>query len=339
MKKILLALLASALFASAAELRTIKDMDGAEVKIPAKVERIAALWHSNNQILLALGGADKIVATTDNISKNAWFLKIYPRLAQIPVLLKNNDVNLEELMSRNPDVVIISTALAGENLAKQGFTVLKASFSDYEQMRRSIRMCGDMLGGDAPQRAKDLIANLDKNIALVSGRTANLSPDKRPRVLHIVGGSDLLKIDGKGTLIDSWIELAGGTNAITATKGPMKTITAEEIIASNPQIIIVGGDQNEDAVEKIKSSPVYSGTDAVKNGRVYGNPRGVFNWDRYGADTVLQILWAAKTIQPELFADIDIKAETKAFYKKFMNYELSDAEFGYILKGLNPEGK
>ena len=119
----------------------------------------------------------------------------------------------------------------------------------------------------------------------------------------------------------------------------MKTITAEEIIASNPQIIIVGGDHNEDAVEKIKSSPIYSGTDAVKNGRVYGNPRGVFNWDRYGADTVLQILWAAKTIQPELFADIDVKAETKAFYKKFMNYELSDAEFGYILKGLNPEGK
>lgn len=158
MKKFLLLLLAGALFASAAELRTIKDMDGAEVKIPAKVERIAALWHSNNQILLALGGADKIVATTDNISKNAWFLKIYPRLAQIPVLLKNNDVNLEELMSRNPDVVIVPTALAGENLAKQGFTVLKASFSDYEQMRRSIRMCGDMLGGDAPQRAKDLIS-------------------------------------------------------------------------------------------------------------------------------------------------------------------------------------
>lgn len=339
MKKFLLLLLAGALFASAAELRTIKDMDGTGVKIPVKVERIAALWHANNQILLALDGADKIVATTDNISKNLWFLKIYPRLAQIPVLLKNNDVNLEELMSRNPDVVIVSTALAGENLAGQGFTVLKASFSDYEQMRRSIRMCGDMLGGDAPQRAKDLISNLDKNIALVSGRTANLSPDKRPRVLHIVGGSDLLKIDGKGTLIDSWIGLAGGTNAITATKGPMKTITAEEIIASNPQIIIVGGDHNEDAVAKIKSSPVYSGTDAVKNGRVYGNPRGVFNWDRYGADAVLQILWAAKTIQPELFADIDIKAETKAFYKKFMNYELSDAEFGYILKGLSPEGK
>jgi len=54
MKKFLLLLLAGALFASAAELRTIKDMDGAEVKIPAKVERIAALWHSNNQILLAL---------------------------------------------------------------------------------------------------------------------------------------------------------------------------------------------------------------------------------------------------------------------------------------------
>ena len=53
----------------------------------------------------------------------------------------------------------------------------------------------------------------------------------------------------------------------------------------------------------------------------------------------MQILWAAKTIQPEIFADIDVRAETKAFYKKFMNYELSDAEFEYILKGLSPNGE
>ena len=83
----------------------------------------------------------------------------------------------------------------------------------------------------------------------------------------------------------------------------------------------------------------FAGLKAVKDKKVYGNPKGVFSWDRYGAESALQILWAGTIIQPELFADIDVKAETKAFYKKFMNYELSDGEFEYILKGLNPDGK
>ena len=89
---------------------------------------------------------------------------------------------------------------------------------------------------------------------------------------------------------------------------------------------------------KIYADPAFSGLKAVQNKKVFGNPKGVFSWDRYGAEAALQILWAAKTIQPELFADVDLKAETKAFYKKFMNYDLSDAEFGYILNGLNPDG-
>ena len=50
------------------------------------------------------------------------------------------------------------------------------------------------------------------------------------------------------------------------------------------------------------------------------------------------MLWAATIVQPELFKDVDVKAQTKAFYKKFMNYDLSDVEFDYILKGLNPDG-
>ena len=116
-------------------------------------------------------------------------------------------------------------------------------------------------------------------------------------------------------------------------------MSAEELININPDIIIVGGADNQKAVEKIYANPVFAGLKAVKDKKVYGNPKGVFSWDRYGAESALQILWAGTIIQPELFADIDVKAETKAFYKKFMNYELNDAEFGYILKGLNPDGK
>ena len=44
-------------------------------------------------------------------------------------------------------------------------------------------------------------------------------------------------------------------------------------------------------------------------------------------------------MHPELFKDVDIVAETKKFYKEFLHYDLSDKEVGYILNGLDPEGK
>jgi len=37
------------------------------------------------------------------------------------------------------------------------------------------------------------------------------------------------------------------------------------------------------------------------------NPKGVFSWDRYGAEEALQIQWAAKTLYPDLFTNINIK--------------------------------
>ena len=118
----------------------------------------------------------------------------------------------------------------------------------------------------------------------------------------------------------------------------MIEVSAEEIINANPDIIIVGGNDTDTQIKKIKEHPAFSGSNAVKNGKIYGNPKGVFSWDRYGAENVLQILWAAKTIQPDLFKDVDMKVKTKEFYKEFLNHDLSDKEYGYILKGLNPDG-
>ena len=54
---------------NAAQFREVKDISGDIVKVPVNVEKIATLWYANNQIILMLGGADKIIATTDLIKK------------------------------------------------------------------------------------------------------------------------------------------------------------------------------------------------------------------------------------------------------------------------------
>ena len=326
------------LFLNAGEFKSVTDMAGNEVKVPAKVDKIAALWPANTQILLILNAADKIVATSEHITKNAWLVRVFPPIVDVKTKFSGNSVNIEELFAANPDVVIVSNKNLRDSLAKNGFNALFAGFGDYEGMQKSVLMSARIIGGEAEQRAREFNAYLAQNIDKVAARTKDLAHEKRPKVLHIVSGADLLKIDGTNNMINTWIELAGGTNAIKK-EGIMLEITAEEVIAANPDIIIAGNSKADEVLAKIYAEPRFSGLNAVKNKRVYANPSGFFSWDRYGAEAALQILWAAKTIQPEIFADIDVRAETKAFYKKFMNYELSDAEFEHILKGLSPNGE
>ena len=335
----LVASLFTALSLSAAEsARSITDMQGVKVSVPEKVEKIAALWNANNEIILALGGMDKVVATTDLIKTNKWFEHIYPKLKNLPAALNGKDLQIEELVKLAPDVIIVSNKNYQDELIKNGFSAVNLIFRDYPDMEKSIYATAEVIGtDDARKKAEKLANKIHDNSEFVTARTKSIPDAKRPKVLHLLGGANLLKIDGTNTIQNTWIKLGGGVNAIN-TEGSMIEVSAEEIINANPDIIIVGGNDTDTQIKKIKEHPAFSGSNAVKNGKIYGNPKGVFSWDRYGAENVLQILWAAKTIQPDLFKDVDMKVKTKEFYKEFLNHDLSDKEYGYILKGLNPDG-
>ena len=285
-----------------------------------------------------LGGADKIVATTDLIKNNKWFVHVYPRISSIPNGVNGKSLQAEELVKLNPDIVIAADKNNKEELLKNGFTVLYPSFTNHADMKKSVSIMAEVIGGDAPKIAKKFNEYFDGNLKRVLSKTDKIAEADRPKVLHIADGKNLLKVDGTNTIIDEWIRVAGGQNAVSKA-GNMLELNAEEIIKINPDVIIIGRAKAPEILKKLYEDQVYAGTNAVKNKKVYVNPAGVFSWDRYGAEGTLQILWAAKTLHPELFKDVDIAAETKKFYKEFLHYDLSDKEVGYILNGLDPEGK
>ena len=97
MKKFFMALMVlfAGLLLNAAEFRDVKDITGDIVKVPVNIEMIATLWYANNQIVLMLGGADKIVATTDLIKNNKWFAHVYPRISSIPNGINGKSLQVE----------------------------------------------------------------------------------------------------------------------------------------------------------------------------------------------------------------------------------------------------
>lgn len=319
------------------ETRTITDIGGTQVQLPHEVKRIADLWPANNQVVLMLGGADKLVATTQYVQTLPWFSHIYPGIKDIAAPDRYGfDLQLEELQKVKPEVIIVNSKKQAEQVRQGGFTAVQMEFTDYKGLREVVTMTADILGDKEPSIAKDYIAYLDKNIGIAENKTKALTDAERPTVMHIASGENLLKVDGTKTIIDEWIRYAGGKNAIEQ-KGRGLTLTIEEIIKANPDIIIVGDVNSKAAIEKLMNDPQWSSIKAVQTGRIYSNPVGTFKWDRYSAESALQILWAGQIIQPQLFSDVNLVKETQEFYKTFLHYDLSDVEAQRIIAGEGPQ--
>ena len=315
--------------------RTVTDQGGTTVQVPAKVERVADLWHANNQVILVLGAGDKLVATTNVIKQMKWFATVYPNIANVTAPFSGDELQIEELVKLRPDAVLSSNDGQIQAARNASLPAVKVNFQNFDGLRRTVTLTAEVLGGDAPARATKYLTYLDKNIATVNTKLKGLPETERPSVLHIAGPTDLLTVDGRKSMIDEWINLSGGRNALEV-EGNLAKVTMETVVASDPDVIIIGSTSTEAALDQLRKDPAYSQLRAVKEGKVYGNPRGTFPWDRYSAEEALQVLWVAQLLHPEKFTNLDMVAETQKFYKNFLDYDLTADQAKLILAGKDP---
>ncbi|RII34391.1 ABC transporter substrate-binding protein [Clostridium chromiireducens] len=324
-----------------AEKVTITDSSGSNVEIPVNISNIADAWGAHNAIVAMLGAGDKISATTLTEKTKPWLFKVTPAIskAELAFNVDATDINMEELVKNKPDILFMSQG--NKNVSKitdVGIPVVQVSFKDFNSLKECVNLTGQILGKEGEARAEKYNSYLDEKLKMVTDETSKIPQDKKLKILHLADFSPI-KVDGKDTIIDAWIQAAGGVNAadFSGTKG----VTIEQIINWNPDVIILSStvgssDRKKSAVEMLNDD-TWKELSAVKNGKVYINPDGAFSWDRYSAEEALQIQWAAKTMYPDKFKDIDVLNETKWFYKTFFNYELSDDETQRILKAEPPQ--
>ena len=319
--------------------KVIKDVDGQEVTVPVTPERVANLWHANNQVILTLGGAPKLSATTHYVTTIPWFRQVYPDITKVPApIAANNDLNMEALLATKPDVVLVSSEKQAEAVRKAGLTAVRVGFSDMNGLMQTVNLTAEVLGTQgAYERAQKYNAYMQKNLKLIEERLKDLPNSERPKVMHIGSGTKVQNVSGSGIVIDEWIKIAGGQNVAANQKG-MKDVSMEQITSYAPEVIIIGGDASAKGVQTIQSDAAWKDVPAVKNGKIIRNPYGTFNWDRYSTEEALQVLWAAKTLHPQKFADIDMVKETQQFYSTFFGYSLSADDAQRILAGEAPEG-
>lgn len=317
--------------------KVIKDDTGNEVTVPVAPQRIANVWHANSSVLLAMGGGPKLVSTTHYISTIPWFKKVYPGIADVPVsVADNNALNIEQLISDKPDVVLVSNEKQAENIRSAGLTAVMMKSTDLQSIEKGVDLTAEVIGTkDAYQRAQQYKTYFKKNVDLVKERLKDLPENEKPSVLHLGFGNRPTQASGGGSMADEWIKLAGGTNAMSDVKDSKK-VTLEQIAKSQPQVIIIGGDTSAQGVQTVTTDAAWADIPAVKDRKIIRDPYGTFNWDRYCAELALQVLWSAKALHPNKFEDVDMVAETRSFYKTYFNYDLTEDEAKLILAGDPP---
>lgn len=318
--------------ATGSETKVITDMAGREVSVPKSIDTIVTIGSVpvQNSFMFAMGQGGKIAnGLPDKFIQNGkhkYQYVIEPDIKTNPTIqTTTGDFNIEELMNLNPDVTFTMTMPFVETLEKNDIPVVYLSWTDAEGVKDLMLLLGEVF--DEQDRAERYVSYFDEATARPGRVISSVPDDQRPKVLYCSYKS--MSVGHK--IGEWWIEKAGGiaVSDNDRLEESMK-FDMEQLLAWDPDVIILNG---HDEIDLVYNDTRLSGVSAVKNGNVYATPMGAHYWCHRTSETPLMVLWTAKTIYPEQFKDLDMEAETMAFYKEFYGCDITRDQAAEILSG------
>jgi len=268
--------------------RTVTDDSGTTITIHGEPQRIVSLAPANTEILFALGLGDKVVGVTD-------YCNYPPEAKTKPSIGGYSTVSVEKVIALKPDLIVASYGNGADvvnQLVALNRTVIVLNPANTSGVLNDITMVGYATGTD--DNATMLVTSLQARIDAVEENASAMTV--HPEVAQVVW-NDPLYVSGNGTFQDELITMAGGTNAFSG-KPYWATVSAEEFVAADPDILIVnsgtgmGGSEDSIALA-LENDTRFANVAAIKNHHVYvidsdtvdrGGPRIVDAFEIIAAD-------------------------------------------------------
>ena len=324
--------------------RVVVDHTGKEVRIPAKIERIVITgpWPLPSVYCLFEGAGDKLVGIhpgSMSAAKHSLLPRVAPGILRASTeFLKGDVLNAEELLKLKPDVVFyrVETAahagqLALTGIPAVGFSTALSGFDTIRTFESWVKLLGEVLQQE--DRASGIVEYGRKTYDEIQAALNGVKGLKRPRALILFNyGEGNIKTSGSNFYGQYWLESTGAVNVASELSG-VADINMEQVYAWDPDIIYITNFSRhmpEDLYENAIPGHDWSTVRAVRERKVYKFPLGMYRWYPPASDTPLVLKWLAKKNQPELFADVDMDAEVRAYYKRFYNLDLTDEDLRNI---------
>lgn len=241
------------------------DAVGNEVVITEQPDRIVSLAPSITESLYAIGAGDLMVGRTEYCD--------YPEeVAELPTIggFSASSISTEAIIDLEPDVVIGGSIYQTEvvdALTTAGITAFILEPNSVQEIIDSLSLLGQITGDTAG--ADEVVVDMQSRISAVEDIVATISEDERVTVFYEVWNDPYMTTTDQ-TFIGELVNLAGGVNIFADLTEDYPSISAEEIIEKDPQVILGPSDHGDQlTVEMITTREGWGDLSAVANERIY----------------------------------------------------------------------
>ena len=325
------------------ETREITDMAGRKVTVPA-AEDIESVFSTGPvaAIFMYMVAPDKLLGWNyelNDVEKSI----ILEKYHDLPNFGMGDAISYEAVIAANPTIALncgkINDAMVSDcdALSKSLGIPVIAVDNELNNSAEAFRFMGELLGVE--DHAEEL-AEYSEKIFTDIASLADIPEDEKVSV-YFGNGEDSLETAPRGSQHAQILDAVNVTNVadLELGDGSRVQISAEQLLAWNPDVIVVNGEPKADksgnsAAEDILSNPDYASLKAVQDNKVYGTPNAPFSWvDRpAGPNRLIGMRWLSAVVYPE-YIKCDVNEEIREFFNLFYHVDLSDEQLENVLKG------
>ena len=326
-----------------AETREITDMAGRKVTVPT-AENIESVFSAGPvaAIFLYMVVPDKLLGWNyelNDVEKSI----ILDKYQDLPNFGMGDAVNYEAVIAANPTIAINSgkindTMVSDCDALSESLGIpVVAVDNELNNSAEAFRFMGELLGVE--DHAEEL-AQYAEQVFTDINAISDIPEEKKVSV-YFGNGEDSLETAPRGSQHAQILDAINAVNVadLELGDGSRVQISAEQLLAWDPDVIVVNGEPKADksgssAAEDILSNPDYASLKAVQDQKVYGTPNAPFSWvDRpAGPNRLIGMRWFSALIYPE-YIKCDINEEIHKFFDLFYHVDLSDEQLENVLKG------
>ena len=326
-----------------AETREITDMAGRKVTVPA-AENIESVFSAGPvaAIFLYMVAPDKLLGWNyelNDVEKSI----ILDKYQDLPNFGMGDAVNYEAVIAANPTIAINSgkindTMVSDCDALSESLGIpVVAVDNELNNSAEAFRFMGELLGVE--DHAEELAQYAEQVFSDINALSD--IPEEKKVSVYFGNGEDSLETAPRGSQHAQILDAINAVNVadLELGDGSRVQISAEQLLAWDPDVIVVNGEPKADksgnsAAEDILSNPDYASLKAVQDQKVYGTPNAPFSWvDRpAGPNRLIGMRWFSALIYPE-YIKCDINEEIHEFFDLFYHVDLSDEQLENVLKG------
>lgn len=268
-------------------------------------------------------------------------LPLYPKIKDLPLLIKyGTGMNYEALAGLSPDIIIFRLGSCSlwesesenvkqtiERVESLGIplVVLKApncyDKPDLETMCKEIEILGEIF--NKQKQAKNIVNYFDKQVSFIKERTSNIKEQDKPKVLLLGLSSVAREKGGSGNVqgLDqqesvNLESIVNARNAYRGTGGHGDIMSAEQILALNPDIILLPTSWGYHPPRELYEGEHFrdlKDLKAIKEKRVYALPWLPCNCAPR-LEVLINLMIESKAAYPDKFADVSVHKWVLDFY-------------------------